>query len=79
MPRPPPSELMKNHPEQAVEALIIRNNLLMRAKWDCFGFTLEQDGGEWRNRLFSMYGNSSIEGPVMGASETGAERGRERG
>ena len=43
---------MKSHPEQAVEALIIHNNLLMRAKWDCFGFTLEQEGGEWPNHLF---------------------------
>ena len=35
-----------------MEALIIHNNLLMRAKWDCFGFTLEQEGGEWPNHLF---------------------------
>ena len=42
----PPLELMKSHPEQAVEALIIHNNLITKAKWDCFGSTVEQEGGE---------------------------------
>ena len=37
---------MKAHPEQAVEALIIHNNLITKAKWDCFGSTVEQEGGE---------------------------------
>ena len=29
-----------------MEALIIHNNLITKAKWDCFGSTVEQEGGE---------------------------------
>ena len=41
------SDLMKTSPDQMVPALLIHNNLITKAKWDNFGSTIEQEGGEF--------------------------------
>ena len=40
------SGLMKHNSEATVEALVLHNNLITRAKWDSFGSIIEQEGGE---------------------------------
>ena len=38
---------MKAAPELMTAALLTHNNLIRKAKWTNFGFTVEQEGGEW--------------------------------
>jgi hypothetical protein len=37
---------MKENPEVLVKALLIHNHVIRQAKYDCFGYTIEQEGGE---------------------------------
>ncbi len=38
--------LMKEFPKLASEALTIHNQLIRKAKWTNFGFTIDQEGGK---------------------------------
>ena len=41
------ADLMKASPELMMPALITHNNLLQKAKWTNFGYTLEQEGDSY--------------------------------
>ena len=40
------ADLMKKAPEDTMQALLMHNNLIEKAKWMNFGYTVEQEGGE---------------------------------
>ncbi len=44
---PPSPDLMKASPELMMPALITHNNLLQKAKFTNFGYTLEQEGDSY--------------------------------
>ena len=46
-PIPCPADLMKTTPDLMMPALITHNNLLQKAKWTNFGYTLEQEGDSY--------------------------------
>ena len=48
-PPPPPThtpytDLMKHNPDLMTTALHMHNNMLIKAKWQNFGYTVEQEG-----------------------------------
>ena len=54
------SNLMKDHPDQMTSALLTHNNLIRKAKWANFGFTVEQEGGTDRHLMsHAVYSNRS--------------------